>query len=158
LEIIHVIEAIKMIKKLDHALISSSDIDRSLAFYRDTLGLKVEFEDETSGREFALVMGAPSDFRARVVQFEEGLEICQFISPEGKQLDTKPWDIGAILLDFEVSDLDGMYSALADKGVNFISPPIALRSPHPGGGSLKIAQLTGPDGERIVLLEFPRIK
>ena len=147
-----------MIKKLDHALISSSDIDRSLAFYRDILGLKVEFEDETSGKEFATVMDAPSDFRARVVQFEEGLEICQFISPPGRELNLKPWDIGATLLDFEVSNLEETYSMLAGRGVNFISPPIALPSPHPGGGSLKIAQLIGPDGERIALLEFPEVR
>ena len=147
-----------MIKKLDHALISSSDIDRSLAFYRDILGLKVEFEDETSGKEFATVMDAPAGFRARVVQFEEGLEICQFISPTGRELNLKPWDIGAILLDFEESDLEETYSVLVGKGVNFISPPIALPSPHPGGGSLKIAQLLGPDGERIALLEFPEVK
>ena len=34
-----------MIKKLDHACISSADIDRSVAFYRDVLGMKVAFED-----------------------------------------------------------------------------------------------------------------
>lgn len=152
------IKDVKMIKKLDHALISSSDIDRSLAFYRDIIGLKVEFEDETSGKEFAAVMDAPSDFRARVVQFEEGLEICQFISPPGRELNLKPWDIGAILLDFEVSNLEETYSVLAGRGVNFISPPVALPSPHPGGGSLKIAQLIGPDGERIALLEFPEVR
>ena len=146
-----------MIKKLDHALISSSDLERSLAFYRDIIGLKVEFEDETSGEEFATVMGAHSDFRARVVQFEEGLEICQFISPPGRELDLKPWDIGATLLDFEVSDLEETYAVLASKGVEFVSPPVTLRSPEPGGGSLKIAQFIGPDGERIALLEFPKV-
>ena len=146
-----------MIKKLDHALVSSSDIDRSVAFYRDIIGLKVEFEDETSGKEFATTMDAPPDFRARVVQFEEGLEICQFISPQGRKLKWKPWDIGAIVLDFEVTELEETYSVLVGRGVKFISPPVTLRSPHPGGGSLKIAQLIGPDGERVALLEFPKI-
>ena len=145
-----------MFKKIDHACISSSDIDRSMAFYHDVLGMKVAFEDETSGQEFGLVMGVTGEFRARLAQFEQGFEIIQFISPIGRKLNLKPWDVGAPLLDFEVSDLDRMYSNLIGQGVKFVSPPVTLKSPHPGGGSLKIAQLNGPDGERIVLIEFER--
>ncbi|MBN2060063.1 MAG: VOC family protein [Deltaproteobacteria bacterium] len=145
-----------MIKKLDHASISTSDINRSLAFYRDVLGLKVEFEDETSGKDFGSVMGASDDFRALVIKFEEGLELIQFISPAGARLDIKPWDIGAVILDFEVSGLEELYSDLKEKGVEFVSPLTSLKAPNAGDDPLKIVQLHGPDGERIVLIESKR--
>lgn len=143
-----------MIKKLDHACLSSSDLDRSVAFYRDKLGMKLEFEEETTGKEFGTLFGAPPSFRARVVQFEEGLEISQFISPAGRELNLETWDKGTIFLVFEVSDLEKTYSTLLDRGVKFVNPPITLKSPLPGGGLLKIAHLLGPDGERISLSEF----
>ena len=146
-----------MIKKLDHASISISDMNRSLAFYRDMLGMKVEFEEETSGEKFGSVMGATGEFRALVVKFEEGLELIQFISPAGVKLNSKPWDIGAILLDFEVSELDDLYKELKEKGVKFISPLTLLKSPNSDDDSLKIVQLYGPDGERIVLVESKKM-
>lgn len=145
-----------MIEQLDHACLSSSDIDRSLVFYRDILGMKLEFQMETAGKEFETLFGAPAGFRARVVQFEEGLEISQFISPHGRDLNLKTWDPGAIFLVFKVSKLDEMYSTLSGKGVKFVNPPITLKSPLPSGGSLKIVHLHGPDGERISFMEFIR--
>ena len=143
-----------MIKKLDHASISISDMNRSLVFYRDVLGMKVEFEEETSGEKFGAVMGAPGDFRALVVKFEEGLELIQFISPAGTKPSFKPWDIGAVLLDFEVSEIENLYNDLKERDVKFISPLTILKSPNADDDSLKIVQLYGPDGERIVLVEF----
>lgn len=146
-----------MIKKLDHASISISDMNRSLTFYRDVLGMKVEFEEETSGELFGSVMGASGDFRALVVKFEEGLELIQFISPAGMKMNFDPWDIGAVLLDFEVSGIDDLYNDLKEKGVKFISPLAILKSPNAEDDSLKIVQLFGPDGERIVLVESKKM-
>jgi catechol 2,3-dioxygenase-like lactoylglutathione lyase family enzyme len=143
-----------VIEQLDHACLASSDIDRSLAFYRDILGMKLEFQMETAGEEFETLFGAPAGFRAQVVQFEEGLEISQFISPAGRDLKIQTWDTGAIFLIFKVSNLDEMYSELSAKGVKFVNPPITLKSPLPAGGSLKIAHLHGPDEERISFMEF----
>lgn len=143
-----------MIKQLHHACISSSNLARSLAFYRDVLGFKLLFEMDNSGREHETLFGTKPGFHSRVVQFEEGLEVSEFISPAGrKSLHLKPWDIGAVFLIFEVSDLDNLYATLMDKGVKFVNPPMTLKSPLPGGGSLKIAHLHGPDGERISLWE-----
>ena len=142
-----------MIEKLDHANLSSSDLDRSIAFYRDMLGMKVEFQMDPEGEEFERLFGV-NDFRARVVQFEEGLEICQFISPAGRDLDLQSWDNRAIFLIFRVTELDKMYNTLVEKGVKFVNPPTTLISPLPSGGALKIAHLYGPDGERISFMEY----
>jgi len=143
-----------VIEALDHACLSSSDIDRSVTFYKDILGLKLEFRMETKGKEFETLFGAPPGFHARVAQFKEGLEISQFISPPGRELNLQTWDTGAVFLIFRVSGLDKLYTKLASKGVKFVNPPITLKSPLPSGGALKIAHLHGPDGERVSLMEF----
>jgi glyoxylase I family protein len=143
-----------MIKRLDHACLSVSNIERSIAFYRDALGMTLEFQEESSGKMHERLFGAPPGFRAKVVQFKEGLEISQFIVPAGKDYQLKTWDIGGHFLIFAVDDLDKTYAESVKKGVKFVTPPNLLVSPKPDGGSLKIAHLFGPDGERISLMEF----
>ena len=143
-----------MIEKLDHASLATADLNRSVAFYRDILGMKVEFQmGEAKGEEFQRLFGV-SEFHSRVVQFEEGLEISQFIAPKGRELNIQTWDNSAIFLIFRVTGLDEMYTELKAKGVKFFNPPTTLVSPRPSGGSLKIAHLQGPDGERISFCEF----
>jgi catechol 2,3-dioxygenase-like lactoylglutathione lyase family enzyme len=143
-----------MIKRLDHACLSVSNIERSITFYRDALGMTPEFQEEASGKMHERVFGLTPGFRARVVQFKEGLEMSQFIVPAGKDYHLKTWDIGAHFLIFAVDDLDKTYADLTSKGVKFVSSPNLVVSPKPEGGSLKIAHLFGPDGERISLMEF----
>jgi catechol 2,3-dioxygenase-like lactoylglutathione lyase family enzyme len=142
-----------MTKKMDHVSLSVSDLDRSVAFYRDILGLKLLFQEETSGKEFETLFGAPPGFRARVAEFKEGVEISQFISPPGRDLNLETWDIGVGFLIFHVTELDKIYSDLVEKGVKFASPPVTMKSPLPGGGLLKAVHMYGPDGERISLDE-----
>lgn len=145
-----------MIEKLDHASLATADLDRSVAFYKDILGMKVEFQmGEAKGEEFQRLFGVP-EFHSQVVQFEEGLEISQFIAPKGRELNIQTWDNSAIFLIFRVTGLDEMYTELKAKGVKFVNPPTTLKSPRPSGGSLKIAHLYGPDGERISFCEFIR--
>lgn len=143
-----------MIKRLHHACITTSDIDRSLAFYRDTLGLKLEWKDDVSGGDHDTIFGE-SNLHSRTAYFEGGLELTQFFHPEGrKSLNLKTWDVGVSFFIFEVTDLENMYPSLKEKGVNFVHPPITLRHPDSDVGGIKIAHLHGPDGERISLLEF----
>jgi catechol 2,3-dioxygenase-like lactoylglutathione lyase family enzyme len=143
-----------MIKKFHHMCLSVSDIDKSTAFYRDILGLTVLMRAEPCGEEMRAVFDTPPGFNAKSVVFEQGLEISQFVFPAGREsLDLKPWDIGAIFLAFEVTEFDKMYSTLLQKGVNFVSPPITFQLPKPVGNSMRIVHVSGPDGERISLIE-----
>jgi len=144
-----------MIRHLHHACISTSDMDRALAFYRDTLGLKLITDFEASGKELDRIFGC-SGFRARVAYFEEGLEVSQFFFPVNKKmLNVSYSDIGCAFLIFEVSDLDEMYSTLVDRGAEFYCRPIAVPPPFPTLPSIRVAHIRGPDGERISLMEIP---
>src|ERR1700682_3336478 len=92
-----------MIKKLLHTRYRVTDLEKTVAFYRDVLGLK-EVRRQTSGRGSQLVF-----FKAR--QSEEEIEICKFD-------ESGPVVIGPDLthLAFEVDDLDAFARESAAKG------------------------------------------
>jgi len=110
-----------------HTSRSVGDMDRSLAFYRDLLGLEVLLDTEMSGemleREVALE-GA----RLRLVELGTGgetmLELLQYHSPpsrDGEEL--RPCDVGAHHVALTVEDIQSDYERLSDAGVEFTCPP-----------------------------------
>ena len=110
-----------------HTSRSVGDMDRSLAFYRDLLGLDVLLDTEMSGemleREVALE-GA----RLRLVELGTGgetmLELLQYHAPpsrDGEEL--RPCDVGAHHVALAVEDIQADYERLSDAGVEFTCPP-----------------------------------
>ena len=114
-------------------LLRAADLETSVAWYRDVLGLRVAREFGTDGR----ITG--------VVFFLGGghLEISQSgsgaMSPNG----------GALTLWLQVPDLDAEHARLVALGVTIDSPPTRM----PWGLDEMWAQ--DPDGVRLVLIEVP---
>src|SRR5689334_10676035 len=92
-----------MIKKLLHTRYRVTDLEKTVAFYRDVLGLE-EVRRHTSGRGSQLVF-----FKAP--QTDEEIEICKFD-------ESGPVQVGPDLthLAFEVDDLVEFAKAAAAKG------------------------------------------
>ena len=122
-----------MIKKLLHTRYRVTDLEKTVAFYRDVLGLK-EVRRQTSGRGSQLVF-----FKAP--QSEEEIEICKFDQ-------SGPVVVGPDLthLAFEVDDLEKFAQATAAKGY-----PLS-DGPHQSNGG-KIAFLDAPEGYEIELIQ-----
>ena len=83
-----------MIKGIHHAAISTSDLDRSLKFYRDLLGFKVTFEldfgegDEVLQRLMAL--GGKAAGRLALLRADNAfIELFQFTSPSPQPVDPR---------------------------------------------------------------------
>ena len=113
---------------MHHTSRSVSDMERSLRFYRDLLGMEVVLDTEMSGemleREVALE-GA----RLRLVELgSEGealLELLQYHEPEPKRWrdDLRPCDTGAHHVALVVEDIHSSYERLREAGVEFTCPP-----------------------------------
>src|SRR6195256_3204983 len=106
-----------MVKKLLHTRYRVTDLEKTVAFYRDVLGLQ-ETRRQTSGRGSQLVFfKAPGS--------EEEIEICKFD-------ESGPVVVGPDLthLAFEVDDLDEFARESAAKGYPLSDGPHR----HPNGG------------------------
>jgi catechol 2,3-dioxygenase-like lactoylglutathione lyase family enzyme len=111
-----------------HTSRSVADMDRSLAFYRDLLGLEVLLDTEMAGemleREVALE-GA----RLRLVELGTGgetmLELLQYHEPQPRQDvdELRPCDAGAHHVALAVEDIQADYDRLSGAGVEFTCPP-----------------------------------
>ena len=122
-----------MIKKLLHTRYRVTDLEKTVAFYRDVLGLK-EVRRQTSGRGSQLVF-----FKAP--QSEEEIEICKFdqsgpvvIGPVPAQLACHQVEVG------------GFHRDTAAKGY-----PLS-DGPHKSSSG-KIAFIDAPEGYEIELIE-----
>jgi glyoxylase I family protein len=124
-------------------------MDRSLAFYRDLLGMKVAMDVESVGKKLGVIVGLP-DAQTRIVMLEAGnqrIELFQYRTPVGKPMpeSLRQCDNGLTHIAFNVTDLDGMCEKLKNNGVPFYSAPQSLR------GEMKVVYFKDPDG---VTLEF----
>lgn len=122
-----------MVKKLLHTRYRVSDLEKTISFYKDVLGLE-EVRRQTSGRGSQLVfLKAPDS--------EEEIEICKFE-------ESGPVVVGPDLthLAFEVDDLDEFAKKAAAKGYPLSDGPHST-------GSGRIAFIDAPEGYEIELIE-----
>ncbi len=119
-------------KQLDYVIVYVSDMQRSLAFYRDTLGLTLKF---TSPGWTEFVTGTTT-IALHVVESQGG---------EAMALQSLP-PAGQAQLGFMVDDLEATYETLkAQKDVVFSLPPKTQNS------GAKLAVLHDPDGLGITI-------
>ncbi len=144
---------------IDHVAVIVSDLDRSMRFYEDILGLKPLYSPpkESSGEELSKAVNLP-DTRMRFVMYEVNhgttkLEVIQYLSPKGRPNDRRNCDQGVMHLAFKVSNLEKTYSELKSKGVRFNSRPNKVESGPEKG--LRWVYFTDPDGVTIELVELP---
>ena len=123
-----------MITKLLHTRYRVQDLEKTVAFYRDVLGLQ-EVRRHTSGRGSQLVF-----FKAPGTS--EEIEICKFDQ-------SGPVQVGPDLthLAFEVDDLDQFAKKAAAQGY-----PLS-DGPHDTGSGSRIAFIDAPEGYEIELIE-----
>ena len=122
-----------MVKKLLHTRYRVQDLEKTVSFYKDVLGLQ-EIRRHTSGRGSQLVfLKAPGN--------DEEIEICKFD-------ESGPVVVGPDLthLAFEVDDLEKFAKEAAAKGY-----PLS-DGPNPSGTG-KIAFVDAPEGYEIELID-----
>jgi lactoylglutathione lyase len=122
-----------MVKKLLHTRYRVKDLEKTVSFYKDVLGLK-ELRRHTSGRGSQLVF-------LKAPESEEEIEICKFDR-------SGPVMVGPDLthLAFEVDDLEKFAREAAGKGYPLSDGPHST-------GSGKIAFIDAPEGYEIELIE-----
>jgi catechol 2,3-dioxygenase-like lactoylglutathione lyase family enzyme len=149
---------------LDHANVVVTDMERSLGFYRDLLGLTVQLELVLEGEWIERIVGM-SGVKARCVYLEAALggarlELLQYVSPEGESIQTnsRPNTTGLRHFAFVTEDLDAACERLAAAGLRPIHPPVVVPL---GGvtahtGRKRLCYFLDPDGVIVELADYSR--
>jgi len=119
------------IRKSHHHSFTVSDIERSLRFYRDLLGLELIQDAVRANLEsYDRIVGYKNvDLRIVMLREREGdfiLELIQYRNPPGKTRELQNYHVGASHVCFLVDDLDTEFKRLSAAGVRFNSPPVEI--------------------------------
>ncbi len=142
---------------LDHVSITVSDMNRSLAFYCDMLGLKEVERHHLEGDTISKMAGKPGVIMevVRLIAPETPgimLDLQQYVVPEGKVSDAQLGDVAHSHLCFGVPDVWAAYQDLKAKGVEFISEPVSFDLDW---GIVYVVFFKDPDGFILELMQVP---
>ena len=124
--------------RLDHVMLRVMDLNRSLAFYRDTLGMRVLRQVDYETGQFTNV------FLSFDADFESSLELTY------NWQQTEAYEKGRVFghLALMVDDVHAAVAALEQAGVRIKTPPKQMAH-----GTRTIAFVLDPDDNLIELLE-----
>jgi len=138
-----------------HGGVTVSDMDRALRFYRDGLGLEVEFDKTLDGPYLPVVLALDFEaIRAVYLRVPGGqfIELLEYRGIERLPAASRPCDYGAGHLCLYVEGIDEIHGRLKDMGFRARSDgPVDITS-GPNAGARSI-YLLDPDGYRVELFQ-----
>ncbi len=142
----------KIVKKIRHFGIVVKDMQKSLYFYRDLLGLEILREMDESGNYIDNMLDL-ENVRVKTVKLSASngitlIELLEFKSHKERKIVRKFYDIGASHVAFTVENIDECYRILSEKGIEFNTSP--QNSPD---GYVKVTFCKDPDGTPVELVQ-----
>ena len=149
---------------LGFAVLSCRDLDRTLAFYRDLIGLDPHPEERWAGAAFERVFGLAPGAAARAVLLDAAGDpvgrtlLLQFDDPSGVAImqESHSRVLGMSNLNFYVRDAVAASNQLAKHGFPPWTPP-TRHSFESGVGNPVEVLFDGPDGVSINLVELASV-
>jgi diaminopimelate decarboxylase len=139
---------------LDHVSVTSGDLDRSLGFYCDLLGLELRARGEAQGGEFEITGIRDPSVRWADIQLSNGqmLELIEYVHPRGEASRPRANDAGATHISLRVADLDAVYDRLREAGASVVGEPVKITSPSAWQGD-RAFYANDPDGVTVELIQ-----
>ena len=148
-----------MLKGIVHVGLTVTDLDRSVAFYRDVLGLAYLGVKVMEGLETERLFHR-KDCKARVAYLNGSRELAappvEMIQFVGQEPERQPGDLFRTSISevcFFVEDIDREYPRLKEMGVEFLPEPQTFDSTKYGFGKSRAVYLRDPDGIVLELLQ-----
>ncbi len=151
-----------MIKFVDHVNIVVSDLERSVFFYTQILGLRETRRAHLEGEWIETIMGLKGVVADVVYVQPPGggprVELLHFRSPEGAVLPQAalPNTQGLRHLAFQVEDVDEASRKLLEVGIKLLSAPCSIpgRTIRHPAGSKRLCYFRDPDGVLLEIAEY----
>jgi len=138
-----------------HGGITVSDMDRSLGFYRDGLGLELLFDRILDGPYLPVVLGLRfTSLRAAYLIIPGGgyVELLQYQGIETFPARSRPCDFGAGHLCLYVDDVEAMHAHLVSLGHHARSAAVVDITAGPNAGA-RSCYMVDPDGYSVELFQ-----
>jgi len=140
----------------DHTGITVSNLDRSLAFWRDVLGFELSHRAHHTEDLASEVTGVPGAEISLVVLkgYSHKIELLEYLAPsDRKHVDLRPCDVGSVHIALIVDNLDAVLSAIAASGWKAAGKPQTLKT-GPNAGK-RVIYVRDPDGTTIEFMQPP---
>jgi glyoxylase I family protein len=139
----------------DHTGITVSNLERSLAFWRDVLGFELSHTAHQTGelaRQITGVEGA--EIKLAVLKTPGGhkIELLEYLAPPNRKCaNLRPCDVGSVHVALLVDDLDAVLARIAASGWQAAGKPQTLNT-GPNAGK-RVVYVRDPDGTTIEFME-----
>jgi len=147
-------------KGMDSVFISVSNLEDSLAFFRDFVGMKVVADETLEPDRIQQLWNLPRETQARAVFLKSELgstllEVIEFKPHSGRVIKegAEARYYGLYDVAFQVKNMDAIYRDLTAKGFAFLTPPIQYQPvfiPFP----VKQVFFLGPGNVPLTLIEL----
>src|SRR5882762_2258272 len=140
----------------DHTGITVSNLERSLAFWKDVLGFELSHRTHQTGELASEITGVPgAEISLAVLKgYGHKVELLEYKAPpDRKHVDLRPCDVGSVHVALTVDDLDAILQKIAASGWKAAGKPQTLRS-GPNAGK-RVVYVRDPDGTTIEFMQGP---
>ncbi|MFO1541115.1 MAG: VOC family protein [Chloroflexota bacterium] len=137
-----------------HAGLQVADLARSVAYYRDVIGLRLLEEGTRDDAYLRTVTGYPGVTLAIAVLAEPAsgmlLELLEYRGTDGVPVDPATANSGTAHVCFQVDDVDAIHARALAAGYRAVNPPVTPTAGRWTGG--RSVYLIDPDGIRVELV------
>ncbi len=141
---------------VDHTGFTVSNLERSLAFWRDVLGFELSHRPHQTGDLASEITGVAGAEIAIAVLKGHGhkIELLEYLAPaERKHYAPRPCDVGSVHVALVVDALDAVLERIAASGWKAAGEPQTLQA-GPNAGR-RVVYVRDPDGMTIEFMQAP---
>jgi catechol 2,3-dioxygenase-like lactoylglutathione lyase family enzyme len=147
-----------VLKGVHHAGVTVANLDRSLAFYRDLLGLEVYVVADRTDATIGEIVGYPGA-RIRlafcgVAGDSARIELLEYLEPRGENAGGETFRPGSGHVCFRVDEIDELYQRIAAAGFSPRSAAPVTIAEGPNIGT-RVFYVRDPDGYTVELFQPP---
>jgi catechol 2,3-dioxygenase-like lactoylglutathione lyase family enzyme len=140
----------------DHTGITVSNLERSLAFWRDVLGFEYSHSAHQTGERVEQITGVKgAELKLAVVKSPSGhkIELLEYLAPaDRKKVNVRPCDVGSVHVAFTIDNLDAVLNTIAASGWKAAGKPQTL-TVGPNAGK-RVVYVRDPDGTTIEFMQL----
>jgi catechol 2,3-dioxygenase-like lactoylglutathione lyase family enzyme len=140
----------------DHTGITVSNLERSLAFWREVLGFEFSHSAHQTGERPEQITGVKgAELKLAVLKTPSGhkIELLEYFAPaDRRRVDLRPCDIGHVHVALIVDDLDAVLQKIAASGWKAAGKPQTLTT-GPNAGK-RVIYVRDPDGTTIEFMQI----